>query len=60
MRLLGENGLIARIIGLLTVAFVILKLTNVIDWPWLWVLSPLIFAVVVTFLMAIIFASTQR
>ena len=27
--------------GLLTVLFVGLKLTNVIAWPWLWVLSPL-------------------
>lgn len=28
------------IAGLLGVAFVILKLCNVIDWPWLWVLAP--------------------
>jgi hypothetical protein len=27
--------------GLLTVLFVGLKLTNVITWSWLWVLSPL-------------------
>jgi hypothetical protein len=27
--------------GLLAVLFVGLKLTNVIAWPWLWVLSPL-------------------
>jgi hypothetical protein len=27
--------------GLLTVAFVVLKLTAVIDWSWWWVLSPL-------------------
>jgi hypothetical protein len=27
--------------GLLTVLFVALKLTNHIDWSWLWVLSPL-------------------
>lgn len=26
--------------GLLGVAFVVLKLTNVITWPWLWVLAP--------------------
>ena len=24
----------------LGVAFVVLKLCNVIDWPWIWVLSP--------------------
>ena len=27
--------------GLLTVAFVVLKLTGVIAWSWWWVLSPL-------------------
>ena len=27
--------------GLLTTAFIVLKLTKVIDWSWLWILSPL-------------------
>lgn len=27
--------------GLLTIAFIVLKLTGVISWSWLWVLSPL-------------------
>ena len=27
--------------GLLTVAFVVLKLTHVIDWRWIWILAPL-------------------
>lgn len=27
--------------GLLTIVFIVLKLTNVIAWSWLWVLSPL-------------------
>ena len=26
--------------GLLGVAFVVLKLCGVIEWPWIWVLSP--------------------
>ena len=26
--------------GLLTIAFVVLKLCHVIDWSWWWVLSP--------------------
>ena len=30
--------------GLLTVAFVVLKLTHVIDWSWFWVFSPAIFS----------------
>lgn len=28
-------------IGLLTIAFIILKLIGVITWSWIWVLSPL-------------------
>jgi hypothetical protein len=27
-------------VGLLTIAFIVLKLTGVIAWPWLWVLAP--------------------
>lgn len=27
-------------VGLLTVAFIVLRLCNVIDWSWWWVLSP--------------------
>ncbi len=27
--------------GLLTIVFITLKLTNIIAWPWVWVLSPL-------------------
>lgn len=26
--------------SLLTIAFIVLKLCNVIDWSWIWVLSP--------------------
>ncbi len=28
-------------IGLLTIAFIVLKLCGVIKWSWLWVLSPI-------------------
>lgn len=27
--------------GLLTIVFIVLKLTDVIDWSWWWVLSPI-------------------
>lgn len=27
--------------GALTIAFIVLKLTHVIDWSWWWVLSPI-------------------
>lgn len=28
-------------VGLLAIAFIVLKLCNVITWSWLWVLSPI-------------------
>jgi len=31
--------------GLLTILFIGLKLGGIINWSWLWVLSPLIFSV---------------
>lgn len=27
--------------GVLTIIFVVLKLLHIIEWPWLWVLSPM-------------------
>lgn len=39
----GNNGNKNTIgfIGLLQIAFIILKLCNVITWSWFWVLSPI-------------------
>ncbi len=51
---IGCGGLLAV---LLTVAFVVLKLCNVIAWSWWWVLSPLwIYAAlaIVIFVLALI------
>lgn len=42
--------------GLLTVAFIVLKLTHVIDWSWWWVLSPLwISLALVVAILAVVF-----
>lgn len=30
--------------GLLTIVFIVLKLTKIITWSWFWVLSPTIFS----------------
>lgn len=46
--MLGENGVIARIVGFLTILFLALKLLNVVTWSWWIVFSPMIFAVVLT------------
>lgn len=34
-------------VGLLTIVFITLKLTEVIDWSWWWVLSPIWIAFIV-------------
>lgn len=48
--------------GLLTIVFIVLKLIGKIDWPWIWVLSPIwisialvVVIILVVALIAIIF-----
>ena len=31
----------SELVGNLTIVFIVLKLTNSIDWEWKWVLSPI-------------------
>ena len=43
--------------GLLTIAFIVLKLCNVINWSWWWVLSPIwisVSLIVVIFIVAMV------
>ena len=40
--------------GLLTIVFIVLKLCNVINWNWFWVLSPIIFSVSLWILLFVI------
>lgn len=42
--------------GLLTIAFIILKLCKVITWSWLWVLSPIWMSIIPVLIIAIIIA----
>ena len=50
-------------VGLLTITFIVLKLTGVISWSWVWVLSPIwiseLFFCVLLFVIVII-ASIQK
>ena len=41
--------------GLLTIAFIVLKLAGVISWSWLWVLSPAWIALVIALAVFIYF-----
>ena len=40
--------------GLLTIVFIVLKLTGFINWSWFWVLSPMIFSISFTVLILLI------
>ena len=40
--------------GLLTIAFIVLKLCNVIKWSWIWVLCPIWFPVAFLLIISVI------
>lgn len=40
--------------GLLTIAFIVLKLCKVIEWSWLWVLAPAWIPVVILIVLLVI------
>lgn len=40
--------------GLLTIAFIVLKLTGYIKWSWIWVLSPLWISAIIFFVLVFI------
>ena len=42
--------------GLLTIVFIVLKLIGVINWSWIWVLSPIWISAALAFLLIIIVA----
>ena len=41
------------IVSILTIIFIVLKITNKITWPWIWVLSP----IWITFILVVIIFS---
>ncbi len=43
--------------GLLTILFIGLKLTGHINWPWVWVLSPIWISVSIVFAIILIIAA---
>lgn len=46
--------------SLLTLVFIVLKLTNVIDWSWWWVLSPLWIGLSITLVILVIVVILER
>ena len=47
-------------IGLLTITFIVLKLCNVINWSWVWVLSPLWIGAILSFIIIYLFYKFWR
>ena len=45
-------------IGVLAIVFIVLKLCNVIDWSWVWVLSP-IWIDVILWVILVVWASRK-
>ncbi len=41
--------------GILTIVFIVLKLTKYIDWSWWWVLSPMLIPIVICLLFIVVF-----
>jgi len=46
--------------SLLTLVFIVLKLTGVIDWSWIWVLSPLWISAILILIGVIILCLIKR
>ena len=40
--------------GLLTICFIVLKLIGIINWSWIWVISPIWISVIIVILILII------
>jgi Flp pilus assembly protein TadB len=47
--------------GLLTVAFIVLKLCGIINWSWVWVLSPIwISVIIVVIILIVLFVAEKK
>ena len=41
--------------GLLTIVFIVLKLTKVITWSWIWVVSPLWISFILVIILVVLY-----
>ena len=46
--------------GLLTIAFIVLKLCHVIEWSWVWVLSPIWIVLAIVVVIAVLLVITKN
>jgi hypothetical protein len=52
----GSGGI--GFVGMLSLIFIVLKLTQVITWSWVWVLAPIWISVALGVLVSILFVCT--
>ena len=52
------NGI--SFLGLLTIVFIALKLTHVIDWSWVWVLAPLWGQIILGIILIILYVIANK
>lgn len=51
---MSDNG--SRAVGVLTLVFVALKVTGVVDWSWWWVMSPALLHIGLVVCFVVVFA----
>lgn len=60
----ASNDVVGSAAIVLTIVFIVLKLTHVINWSWWWVLSPLwigaLFAIVIMLIVLAIVVAVER
>lgn len=50
----GASGAGIGFSGVLTIVFIVLKLCKVINWSWVWVLSPIWISMIITIVIILI------
>lgn len=53
----GTSSTGVGLAGLLLIAFIVLKLTNVITWSWWWVMAPLWIPAAITLLLLVVWGT---
>ena len=56
----SQNRSCGSFSGLLTIAFIVLKLCHVIEWSWWWVLSPIWIGAIIVVVCAVIVATLDK
>ena len=56
----NSSGSRLGFVGLLTILFIALKLTEVIEWSWVWILAPIWISTIIAFVLIIALAMMDQ